>query len=494
MKTLIPRTLDIRILDSDYTFSGVVRSLIISENLNVLPFGSCTLEIEYKHEDLKHFVVGNYITIKVSDGSSFFGVLTEVSHTIQRDIHGVPLNTASLKCQPWGYMFQKGEFKQTLNREIGKLKNTSTSAIFKVSDYNEGILKVLREQLSLKDDPAEVLQQFINTLGHYLLPKNLGKLGQYIKVYDGSNLSDLDLYADGDTADIIQGMLLTQYQGAYVNNMSHWKIISQLFNTFSRLFELFCFTTTTDDPQNRFEEVTGLRLGIMYRYKPYNPKFPPTKAGLSKYTKNVASKYFFEDHFKVQSDAKRFRNLFPENITQFNYRFDESDHVNLVFIENPFANSDGHKHNMFRNNTIPVFDADDINKKGLRSFSTVTPFVPSKSSPQKKLTIQNALAERAYITFAKGSEFCTGRLTLVPVENDLPLPVGQWFSILDYDFYAYCTEVQKIYRMTPQGVLRIEYIYNYERGSFGDLIAFFEHGEISEEDQSTQRRKNGRKT
>jgi hypothetical protein len=151
---------------------------------------------------------------------------------------------------------------------------------------------------------------------------------------------------------------------------------------------------------------------------------------------------------------------------------------------------------MFRNNTIPVFDADDINKKGLRSFSTVTPFVTSKSNPQKKLTIQNALAERAYITFAKGSEFCTGSITVVPTNIALPLPVGQWFFMIEgpYEFYAYCTEVQKIYRMTPQGVLRIEYIYSYERGSFGDLIAFFEHGEISEENQSTQRRKNTKKT
>ncbi len=440
-------------------YKSQVKSVRIEDTIRSAPYGSASIEMEA--ENTFNFETGQFVTIIGSEGTVFFGLIRALSQSQHTLPNGVRITQISISCVSWAYLLMRGEFKQA----VTNLPDVDKSAVFKISDYNSGILKVLREELEEQSRPAEVLAKFIEQLAHYKYKGD--RLGDLIVVFDGDGFSMFDdsfPYSEAPE-NVIHGVLLTQYQGAYVSNMSHWAIINQLFNVLPQFFELFCFTTLQDgDPQ----------LNIMFRYKPVNPT---TRYGSA----------LFEEFFP-QKDVRKLPKLDRKQVTEFRYSFDEEDHINLVFVENPFADANGHQRNFFRKNTVPVYDGEDINRRGLRSFSVTSPFVfargKTKEIQQKNLRLHNALAHRIFFTIGQGSKFCRGSITQ---EGGTPLVAGQWIQMGD-SFTCYVHRVTKSFRMSEEGVMSATYVYDFERGNFDNLVVKFKDSEAQEE--ATERPKN----
>ena len=462
-------SLKIEINGADY--GSKVKSVSLDEDLRNAPYGSASLELELETPEFK---TGDFVEVVGDDDSAFFGIIRTISQTQKTLPNGVRVTHISVYCLSWAYLLVRGEFKQTLNKEQGQVQNVDDSAVFEVSNYEAGILKVLREELERQSNPADVLASFISQLCHYK-PPNGARLGDFITVYNGSNF-DGDIPFEDVPRDEIKGVMLTQFKGAYANNMSHWAIVNQLFYTFPSLFELFCLTTKSKPD---LADIGDVQLSIIFRYKPLNPT--------SEYHYKVFNEFFSGEKRSIQT-------LDKSEITEFRYIFDEEDHVNLVFIENPFANADGHNSNMFRNNTLPILNATDINRRGLRSFSATTPFVSAKGTTsevkRRNLRIHNALAQRAFLTFGLGSTFCRGSIVHVPVSNPA-LRMGQWVEIDGGTFYI--TGTRKTYMRTAEGILSVAYTYSFERGSFDNDFADFIEPDYPEEDTTQNRPNNQRK-
>lgn len=449
----------LRIVIKGKAYESVTLSTRLGEDINNPPYGSADLEMELPNT--APFKSGDFITITGTDSCAYFGIIRSLSQSIRVLPNGIKVTRISLSSSSWAYLLMRGEFKQTLNRDIGDIAKVDKSAIFKVADYKEGILKVLREELEEQSEPAVVLEKFIRELAHYKLQDGTSRLSDYIGVFDGSNLKNDTPYLFDEPRSVVKGVLLTQYKGAYSNNMSHWNIIRQLFHVFPHLIELFCFT----HPAGEDNILGGVKLGVMFRYKPLNP----TRA----YQYALMQEYFEGNTHTVPTINKN-------TVVEHKYSFNEEDHINLVFIENPFASSEGHTVNMFRKNTAPILDAEDINKRGLRSFSATSPFVASRgTSPKVKADnalLHNALAQRTFLTIGLGGNFCRGTITQVA---GTPLIAGQWASFDGFTFYI--TRVSKSYVKSPEGVLATNYVYTFERGSFENEVVSFTEPNFPEE-------------
>lgn len=462
------KELSVKIGNKEY--KEKVKSLRIEEDIRSAPYGRADFILEQEDDifETGGFVkTGEFVTISVSDGTEYFGIIKSVSQSIRTLPNGIRITEISISSVSWAYLLMRGEFKQTLNRGVGDISEVNKSAIFQVSDYSEGILKVLREELEKQSNPAVVLESLIKELAHYKLPDG-SEIGDFITVYDGKRTSELSPY-NGSPANVIKGVILTQFKGVYSNNISHWGIINQLFNVLPQLFELFCFTTSfKGEPQ----------LNIMFRYKPLNPTHT--------YNQYTLMKEFFPTR-KIRQ-----RMLNHNFITELRYSFDEEDHINMVFVENPFASAEGHQKNMFRNNTLPIFDADDINERGLRSLSLTSPFVSAKGSTteikRRNLRLHNAIAQRLYLTHGLGSRFCRGVITLVG--GRLPV-VGQWVLIRKSgrrsSFYIH--RISKSYMRTSEGIFQTEYNLHFERGSFTNEVVRFKEPDYPEETASRKTNK-----
>jgi hypothetical protein len=452
------KPIELRVDINGTEYKSQVKSVRIEDTIRSAPYGSASIEMEA--ENTFNFETGQFVTIIGDEGTVFFGLIRALSQSQHTLSNGIRITHITISCVSWAYLLMRGEFKQA----VTNLPDVDKSAVFKISDYNSGILKVLREELEKQSRPAVVLEKFIRELAHYKYGRN--RLGDLISVFDGNILSEDTPYEDGPE-NVINGVLLTQYQGAYANNMSHWAIINQLFNVLPQFFELFCFTRLLDGaPQ----------LSIMFRYKPVNP------------TRDYEYALFQE--FFPQKRGTFVPTLDRKQVTELRYSFDEEDHINLVFVENPFADANGHQRNFFRKNTVPIYNAEDINHRGLRSFSVTSPFVFAKGKTdlikQKNLRLHNALAQRIYLTIGEGSKFCRGSITQ---EGGTPLVAGQWVRSDSFTFYIY--RVTKSFRMSEEGVMSATYVYDFERGNFDNEVASFVEPDIQEE--NTERPKNGGK-
>ena len=458
------KPVDIQIKINGKEYKNQVRRVNVEEDINAPPYGRADLVLE---QEKNTFTTGEFITILISDGTTYFGIIRSISQSVRTLPNGVRVTEIAISSVSWAYLLMRGEFKQTLNRDVGGINKVDKSAIFQVSDYSEGILKVLREELEKQSNPITVLESFIRELAHYKLPSG-AELGSVISFFDGTRREQEGSPYLNTPRDVIKGVILTQFKGVYSNNISHWGIINQLFNVLPQLFELFCFTTRfRGEPQ----------LNIMFRYKPLNPTY------------TFGEYKLMREFFSATGSLPRTLDI--AFITELRYTFDEEDHINMVFVENPFASAEGHQKNMFRNNTLPIFDADDINKRGLRSLSLTSPFVSAKGSTteikRKNLRLHNAIAQRLYLTYGLGSRFCRGVIT--QVGGHIP-QVGQWVRNLNTrssrrtsdSFYIH--RISKSYMRNPNGIFETKYNLHFERGSFTNEVVRFKEPDYPEETAS----------
>lgn len=462
---------------------------------------------------------GGWISIRQNERLVFFGNIDSISSSLSFSGE-IPVQSVQVSALSWVNNLIESEIRQTSQTKEGKLSEISPSAIIKSNEFKEGFLKALQKNINLAgggNEPSDMLKDMIKSLSHHKLPKSLSggsintRLGDLIEVYDGTpvSLANTGYSAFSSPSDKVRGNLLAKYQSFTSTGISHWELISQIFFGFPTLLELFPFTTplsASDKPRNALESALNGRLGVMYRYKPVNPTYPPTQAGLSKVIKRrtgitkkglkTQSEEFF-DKFKECS----YFELEIKTITNFTFTYTEQEHLNCVFIEAPFVNGDAHNSNLFRSNASPVMNIGDVNRHGLKIFSSNNPFTSNKEDKAdiKKFNqiSSNALAERSFHSIAMGHEFCSGSIqTSIPYTEEFLSPhAGLWVKLRlggigeETEFTAYIESVDtSIYN---QGDILVKEInYSFSRGSFGNHVVFFEPLQFNIETPETLRKTN----
>ena len=477
---------------------------------------------------LRNLCSGGWVVIKQSTGSGeyigrFFGQVSRVDHSLQYLTNGAPLRVVNISADNFYTGYLRNQIKQTMSKD-DSIRELEPSAVFKAADYSQGFLKAIKD--SFKGElPAKILAQVVRSLGGHKLPASLVSLanmplGIFIKVCDGS-FDEMNKYGlKGADADVIKGKIMTLFQGAFSNNMTHHEVITQMFNAAPQLFEYFPLFVPLNSRE--LTQVSKLRvfkrLGgvpvIIYRYKPVYPYAPPTLEGIKRLTR---FKYGIEGNAQSKTDCEKFFGEMPVSeigkgqsyeinhrfITALSHEVNEDQRINFTFVEGAFSNAQGHSLNYFRTYASPALNKTDINRHGLRSFSMHTPFVSLDSDPEavKNFNQQapNALAERLFHNLALGHTFSSGNFTVQHDEAATHLinaraslacvPVGSWASFkLDISetdkvtFTCYIEAVSTTITADASGIITSSSIYRFTRGHIGIHAPEFDIDKYSAEE------------
>ena len=462
---------------------------------------------------LRNLCSGGWVVIRQSIASGeyigrFFGQVSRVDHSLQYLVNGAPLRVVNISVDNFYTGYLRNQIKQTMSRD-DSIRELEPSAVFKAADYSQGFLKSIKD--SFKGEvPATVLAQVVRALGGHKLPASLAgfanlPVGFYVKVCDGS-FDEMNKYGlKGADVDVIKGKIMTLFQGAFSNNMTHHEVITQMFNAAPQLFEYFpLFVPLTSRELTQvsksrvFKRLGGVPV-IIYRYKPFYPYAPPSLEGIKRLTR---FKYGVSSKAQSKTDCEKFfgemrvseigkgqsyeiNNRF---ITALSHEVNEDQRINFTFVEGAFSNAQGHSLNYFRTYASPALNKTDINRHGLRSFSMHTPFVSLDSDPEavKNFNQQapNALAERLFHNLALGHTFSSGNFTVQHDEAATHLinaraslacvPVGSWASFkLDISeadqvtFTCYIEAVSTTITADTSGIITSSSVYRFTRGHIG---------------------------
>lgn len=440
----------------------------------------------------------------------FFGQVTRVETRLEYLPSGSPIRIVNLAADTFYAGYMRNQLKQTMSRD-DSIKEIEPSAVFKAADYSEGFLSSIRESFK-GQPPAVTLAQVVRALGGHKLPASLTRftgvfapLGVFVNVCDGS-FEEMQKYGlKGANIDVIKGKIMTLYQGAFSNNITHHEAIMQMFNAAPDLFEYFA--TFVPLTKRELSQITKSRVSqriggiplIIYRYKPVYPYAPPSKEGFNKLSR---FRYGLNSEVRSQTDCEKFFGDMPavdfgegqsylidsRFITALTYEVNEDERVNFTFVEGGFSSAQGHALNYFRNNASPALNKVDINRHGLRAVSLHTPFISVDSDPDAikafNLSAPNALAERLFHNIAAGHTFASGTFT---VEHDVAArhllkarsslacaPVGNWVTfdlniseIDDVKFTCYVEYVQTNLITDAMGIVSSSTVYRFTRGHIG---------------------------
>jgi hypothetical protein len=480
--------------------------------------------------DFRNLCSGAWVVLKAdnnrfadfdSKALSFFGKVSSVSVT-QMANDGVPLFMVALTCTSFFEPLIMNEIKQTLRRDKS-IEGIHSSAIFATSDYTAGFLKSLMDDFALKtaSQPSLFLKKVINTLVTIDLPASLTfdlnrprtwyTLGDLIQVVDGST-EEMGKYGmRGADVDVIKGKILNSYQGSAVNNMTHASVIEQMFRPMPELMEMFAHMVYLSDEElktlavkyndkaiiNVYKRIGGIPV-IVYRYRPVYPYAPPTAQGnlireraldsraKSRPGKTAAEEFFGEMEAVPFSPSESTGQIYivsaAHEIVNLQYSTNESERLNYVFVEQAFTNGQAQNSNLARNNARPTLNVKDINRHGLRSMSTHTPFISTSDDKEDRksfnLEAANAIAERIYHTLGMGHQFLSGQMTITTqLQSSLfNVPVGSWATFPDVGgqpFTCYITDITII--STGGEVTTTSTIVTFERGHYGLLAPAYDY-------------------
>ena len=450
---------------------------------------------------MRNLCTGAWVVIKEKSGRDyvgrFFGQVTAVQTSLGYVANGVPLTQVTMKIDSFYAGYMRNQLKQTMSRD-DSIKELEPSAVFQAGDYSQGFLSTIKESFK-GQNPATILADVINALGGHKLPASLARFNDYpvglaLRVCDGSYDSMNKFGLKGSDIDVIKGKIMTLYQGASSNNITHHETIMQMFNSAPQLFEYFAILVpmTKRELSNVSKSKLFSRLGgipvIIYRYKPVYPYAPPTSAGFDsmyrlKYNRvnEVKNKTDFEKFFGSPQPANYYSQtgqvyrIEERYVTSLDLSIVEDERINFVFVEGGFSNAQGHALNYFRNNASPTLNKSDINRHGLRAQAMHTPFVSLDTDPEtiKNFNMQapNALAERLFHNIGMGHTFSRGSFTVEAPESIEPVPVGNWVSIgltdTDLSFTCYIEAINTTVSADLNGIIRHVSVYSFSRGHHG---------------------------
>jgi len=480
---------------------------------------------------LRNLCTGGWLVIKQATAGGdligrFFGQVTRIDNRLQYLESGAPLRVVNMVVDNFYAGFMRNQLKQTMSRD-DSISELEPSAVFQTSDYTQGFLSAIQQSFKAQA-PAETLSKVVFALGGHKLPASLTRfadqpLGAYIQVCDGS-LEEMRKYGlKGADVDVIKGKIMTLYQGAFSNNITHHETIQQMFNAAPQLIEYFATLVplTPRELAQVSKSKVYKRLGgvpvIIYRYKPVYPYAPPSAAGFNKLTR---FKYGVDRVVSSRTDCEEFFGDMPPQdfgegqsyliddkyITALEYEVNEDDRINYTFVEGAFSNAQGHALNYVRNNASPALNKVDVNRHGLRAMSMHTPFVSVASDPDEikafNMRAPNALAERLFHNTAAGHNFATGTFT---VEHDIAenhlkntresllcAPSGNWVTFNlhisesdDVKFTCYVDTVQTNITADATGIVMSITQYSFTRGHIGVQAPEFDLSKYQAEELST---------
>lgn len=273
---------------------------------------------------------------------------------------------------------------------------------------------------------------------------------------------------------------------------------------------------TPQAKQDSFYRITHSKLvrslgaipALVYRYKPLPPGFEVDKASLNRSYANLgleqnpqqtfSAKFYGESITKQRTGVEPINLSLPstdtdylaiagERIIKEVLTWNDSERVNAVSYAQPYASASGGDLLLFGVDCVPVFNAVDINRHGLRIRTGATPFVPVGNSEQQRIyssIASSATAERVYFTVGEGHAYARGTLSLIYTPNP-NLTAGVWIKV-SYSsaphavpLYAYVHSVTHRVSIDarsgkPSGLTTL----NVERASYGNRIPAVQYKQV----------------
>lgn len=246
--------------------------------------------------------------------------------------------------------------------------------------------------------------------------------------------------------------------------------------------------TSTQGKEDSFYRITHSKLvrslgaipALVYRYKPLPPGFEVDKASLNRRYTALGlpnnPQETFSAEFYGQSIAKQRTGIQPmqldylpdkgtdylvipgDAVVREVLTWNDSERVNAVSYAQPYSSASGGDLLLFGVDCVPIFNAVDINRHGLRIRTGATPFVPVGNAEQQRIyssIASSATAERVYFTIGEGHAYASGTIDLVYTPNP-NLTAGIWVKVqysaerLVVPLYAYVHTVSHRVTVDPQ--------------------------------------------
>lgn len=218
--------------------------------------------------------------------------------------------------------------------------------------------------------------------------------------------------------------------------------------------------TSTQGKEDSFYRITHSKLvrslgaipALVYRYKPLPPGFEVDKASLnSRYSAlglpnnpqdTFSSEFYGQSITKQRTGVEPINLTLPDKTTDYLVipgeaivrevlTWNDSDRVNAVSYAQPYASASGGDLLLFGVDCVPIFNAVDINRHGLRIRTGATPFVAVGNSEQQRIyssIASSATAERVYFTVGEGHAYASGSIDLIYTPNP-NLTAGIWIKV-----------------------------------------------------------------
>lgn len=445
--------------------AAIALNLTEEEASFVLP-GSATSAVDTVSNQLKKNLRTGSLVAIFDDYSAtgrkfpiFIGFVVSISMSEGYSVTGVPNYGVNLQLSNWLYPATIAQLKQVpvssreperlvyLSELFSKINNAALASLL---DSSEGFMKELFTSIKSNTDlttPAQFLQGVVRALFQYTLPEGfLGAaqtLGDNVVVLDGGEADMANIFGAvqqdeldtavriprGNNADIIKSDMFTKFSALSANNLTHMDLINTVFMGLPQLIEMFPIIL----PARKVGALTameikyGVCLAIMYRYKPCTPVHGPTlqgynrfqasTGGLRRFTKPTAAELFYGPTLA----RSYYKSVNREFVQSINRNYNDSAHINAVFVERPFFSGDAHQANLIQSSAPLVADSTDINRYGMRCFSTASPFYSTKvqrAARTLELTqLSLATSERLFHLIAGAAGLSSGDIQLThPVD------------------------------------------------------------------------------
>lgn len=273
---------------------------------------------------------------------------------------------------------------------------------------------------------------------------------------------------------------------------------------------------TTKVKEDSFYRITHSKLvrslgaipALVYRYKPLPPGFEVDKASLNRsyaalgleqnpqqtysaefYGKTSLEQRRIPDSVRVAGGARKtdYVTVPGESVVREVLTWNDTDRVNAVSYAQPYSSASGGDLLLFGVDCVPIFNAVDINRHGLRIRTGATPFIPVGNAEQQRIyssIASSATAERVYFTIGEGHAYARGTIDLIYTPNP-NLTAGVWVKV-EYSaerkavsLYAYVHTVSHRVSIDPQsGKPKGLTTLVVERASYGNRIPAVQYKQV----------------
>lgn len=484
------------------------------------------------------------------DRAVFFGRVQTIEITNAVEDSGVFNTTVRLTCTSFMHSFTLAEARKTPLRVEG-IRSIDPLAITESDSVSNPIVEAINRFDEQEDTSVAVaLRFFIQNFGYFELPTSLAgeqggkpaRLGDHIFVMGDTQRTFLEtIYkAQIGETEIIKGRPAKSALSQAMQNprITLWSLLTGLFIPEPHIMEMYPTLIPLDlvegtgnrgaeDTQSiggggatpkakedSFNRIIHSKLvrslgaipALVYRYKPLPPGFEVDKASLNRTYGALGLEQNSQETFSAEFYAKTVNaigiqspNFYP-NIGTTDYlvipgeavvrevlTWNDSDRVNAVSYAQPYSSASGGDLLLFGVDCVPIFNAIDINRHGLRIRTGATPFVAVGSAEQQKIynsIASSATAERVYFTIGEGHAYAKGTIDLIYTPNP-NITAGVWIKVKYsaerkvISLYAYVHTVSHRVSIDPQsGKPKGLTTLVVDRASYGNRIPAVQYKQV----------------